>query len=260
MATHPAGIGWHATAPGNPGFAVVVLVVLTLWRRPRWRTVAGASLLIAAVATAGGCLLRIESFYGNLIPRLTWRWTPTAEEQFANWQASGQRLTAPTSRVATPEVPRVTTDRDHPGFLGADRTGVVNRVRLAADWSRQPPRELWRRPVGLGWSGFAVVGRLAVTQEQRGPLETVVCYDLLTGVERWVHADEVRFSDEHGDGPRATPTLADGRVYTLGGTGLLNCLDAESGRGSGSNKHFRSPIDRICSGVCRVLRWWFKIG
>ena len=201
-----------------------------LWWRPRWRTVACVGLLTAALAAVGGCLLRVESFYGNLIPRLTWRWTPTAEEQFASWQTSGQHATAPTAQHVTPETPAVTADRDHPGFLGAERDGVVRGVQLDADWAHRPPRELWRRPVGLGWSGFAVAGRLAVTQEQRGPQESVVCYDLLTGAERWIHVDDVRFADEHGDGPRATPTLVGGRVFTLGGTGLLNCLDAQSGQ------------------------------
>ena len=50
-----------------------------------------------------------------------------------------------------------------------------------------------------------------------------------SGKQLWVHTDELRFRDEHGDGPRATPTIVDGRVYTLGGTGLLNCLDLTTG-------------------------------
>lgn len=210
--------------------ALVALGAGALWWRPRWRTVACGGLLMAALAAVGGCLLRVESFYGNLIPRLAWRWTPTAEEQFASWQTSGQHATAPTAQHVTPETAAVTADRDHPGFLGAERDGVVRGVQLDADWAHRPPRELWRRPVGLGWSGFAVAGRLAVTQEQRGPQESVVGYDLLTGAERWIHVDDVRFADEHGDGPRATPALVGGRVFTLGGTGLLNCLDAQSGQ------------------------------
>src|SRR5262249_6190307 len=118
-----------------------------------------------------------------------------------------------------------------PGFLGRGGKGVVPGVRLGRDWTRQPPEELWRRPIGLGWSSFAVVGRWAVTQEQRGNDELVVCYDLHTGDPLWVHANPVRFSEKMGgDGPRATPTISGGRVYAQGATGMLDCLDGGSGK------------------------------
>ena len=104
-------------------------------------------------------------------------------------------------------------------------------VHLDPDWQGRPPRELWRREVGDGWSAFAVAHGRAVTQEQRGPLETVVCYDLLTGEVIWAHADSARYeSTLAGIGPRATPTIAGDRVYTMGATGILNSLDLDTGR------------------------------
>src|SRR5207244_4892423 len=84
---------------------------------------------------------------------------------------------------------------------------------------------------GPGWSSFAVVGNRLYTQEQRGEGEVVVCYDADSGAEVWVHQDKARFSEDlGGPGPRATPTFADGRIYALGATGRLNCLDAAAGR------------------------------
>jgi outer membrane protein assembly factor BamB len=101
---------------------------------------------------------------------------------------------------------------------------------LVRDWSAHPPQQLWRRPIGLGWAGFAVAQGLAVTQEQREGQEAVVAYDLGDGTPRWSHLREAGFeSPLAGDGPRATPSIADGRVYALGATGLLADLDLESG-------------------------------
>jgi outer membrane protein assembly factor BamB len=107
---------------------------------------------------------------------------------------------------------------------------VVTGVRIGTDWSARPPRELWRQRVGPGWSSVAVAGGRLFTQEQRGDNEAVVCYDAATGAEVWSHEDPGRFWEVVSEaGPRATPTIADGRIYAFGANGLLNCLDAATG-------------------------------
>jgi outer membrane protein assembly factor BamB len=75
-----------------------------------------------------------------------------------------------------------------------------------------------------------VVDRYLVTQEQRGDLEAVVCYEAATGSELWIHTDQERFEEAlSGTGPRGTPTFANGRVYALGANGRLTCLSPRDG-------------------------------
>jgi len=120
-----------------------------------------------------------------------------------------------------------------PQFRGPRRDGIVRETGLRFDWTDDDrPKNLWtdKQKIGRGWSSFAVVDGLAITQEQRGEEETVVCYDFATGTQIWTHADEAHFkSPNGGNGPRATPTVVGRRVYTLGSTGILNCLNVVTG-------------------------------
>jgi outer membrane protein assembly factor BamB len=116
-------------------------------------------------------------------------------------------------------------------YWGNQRDGVVPGEKLARDWSQDPPRLVWRQPVGGGYASFVVVGPTVVTIEQRRDKEAVVAYDADTGRERWMYDYPALFSETlGGDGPRATPTFHQGKLYALGATGVLACLDFAGGK------------------------------
>jgi len=221
--------------------------------------------LVAAILLACGAfaLLRTDGVRGAGSD-IHWRWTPTSEERLLSQTTDEppplplppSSAAAPTEPVATPTAtatplpgpardaekpaaapatPPPTTlaahDAEWPGFRGPGRDSVVRGVRIETDWSKSPPAVIWRRPIGPGWSSFAVHGDLLYTQEQRGDDEIVACYRVSTGEPVWRHRDAVRFYESNGGaGPRATPTLSHGRVYTLGATAVLNALDAGNGK------------------------------
>lgn len=185
-------------------------------------------LVIVFVLTWGYfSLFRMDGVDGSFKADMRWRWNPTAEEKFL---AEKQSDKAATKTEATSE-PLQAGAADWPAFRGVDRDGRRAGEQIETDWKQNPPRELWRHRVGPGWSSFAVVGNRLFTQEQRGEVEFVICYDADTGAEIWAHGDKARFTEAvAGPGPRATPTFHEGYVYALGGAGRLNCLDAATGR------------------------------
>jgi outer membrane protein assembly factor BamB len=116
-----------------------------------------------------------------------------------------------------------------PGFRGADRDGVYHEP-IRTTWEGLAP--MWKKPIGGGRASFAVAEGRAFTIEQRKQQEVVAAYDVISGRELWTSAWQARFSQwmGGGEGPRATPSWADGHVFALGAKGELRCLDAATGR------------------------------
>ena len=102
-------------------------------------------------------------------------------------------------------------------------------MAVLTQWPTQGLTPVWKQPVGLGYASFAVADGRAFTIEQRRRQEVVTAYDVNNGKELWAQGWNAEYSDSTGDGPRATPTWDDGRIYALGATGELRCLDAKSG-------------------------------
>jgi len=209
------------------GVAAVGLALVCLGRAlPAMRM--SAAILAAALGFMSWDLTRNDGIWGDFRTSLHWRWEPTAEERLL---ASLQRDGAQASGAATESLSGETIESaEWPEFRGPRRDGTIPAVVLDTDWEAHPPKEIWRRKVGPGWSSFAVAGHSIFTQEQRGDIEVVACYDADTGAQKWIHESPARFWESvAGAGPRATPTLKDGRLFAVGATGLVHCLNPKTG-------------------------------
>ncbi len=183
-------------------------------------------MVVMAVVWGGVLLLRTDGVDGDNNVAISGRWAVSAEDRYVQ-----QRSTAAVETVAGEAQPVVLRDGDWAEFRGPDRQGELWGVELATNWDVAPPKELWRRSIGPAWSSVLIVDGRLFTAEQRGEQEAVIALDAATGKELWAHQDAVRFSDgQAGAGPRATPTFYQGQIYSLGATGVLNCLDAATGQ------------------------------
>lgn len=136
---------------------------------------------------------------------------------------------------------------DWPQWLGPQRDGVWRETGILTRFPRGGPKVLWRTPIGGGYAGPAVAGgKVYVTDRQlaagssdpKDPFkrtdskgtERVLCLDEKTGKVLWKHEYECRYTMSYPAGPRATPIIRDGKLWTLGAMGDLYCLDAGSGK------------------------------
>ena len=116
-------------------------------------------------------------------------------------------------------------------FRGPARDGRYQEMSIFTAWPAGGLKPVWKQPVGGGYASFVVAHGRAFTIEQRRTMEVVAAYDVFTGREIWTHSWTGLFEElMGGDGPRATPTWFDGRVYALGAQGELQCLEDDTGR------------------------------
>lgn len=174
------------------------------------------------LAGIGILLFEISAVSGLLLPKIQLRGTKLADETLQ--QAATQ------IELGTVDLRSENSNLDYPRFLGPAGHPHITNASWTADPNVDNVKLLWKRDIGAGWSSFAIVNGFAVTCEQRGDEEIVSCYDLQGGELRWAHAVKQRHATLLGGvGPRATPTIAQGRVFSVGATGHFVCLAGESG-------------------------------
>jgi outer membrane protein assembly factor BamB len=120
---------------------------------------------------------------------------------------------------------------DWPQFLGPTRDGVYAGSDLAAVWPKEGPPVVWRKNIGQGFSGPVVADGKLILFHRLDDKEIVACLDARTGEPKWTKDYPTAYRDDFGfdEGPRATPCVAEGRVYTFGAEGMLSCLNLEDG-------------------------------
>jgi outer membrane protein assembly factor BamB len=135
---------------------------------------------------------------------------------------------------------------DWPEWLGSQHDGVWRENGLLAKFPSGGPKVLWRAPLGAGYSGPSVAGNRVYVMDRRRALgsdgkplratraghpgdERVVCLDATTGKIVWEHTYDCPYTVSYPAGPRTTPLVRGGKVWTLGAMGDLLCLDAATG-------------------------------
>lgn len=135
--------------------------------------------------------------------------------------------------------------QDWPQWMGPTRDNVWHETGILEKFPPGGPKVLWRAEVKLGYSGPAVAGgKVFVTdyfteqltdegnfnRKETTGTERVLCFDLKTGQRLWSHEYAVTYSISYPGGPRCTPAVDGGKVYTLGAMGRLACLDVNTGK------------------------------
>jgi len=133
---------------------------------------------------------------------------------------------------------------DWPQWMGPGRDNVWSEDGILEEFPAGGPQIVWRTPIAGGYAGPAVAGgRVYVTdyvtednvkidnfdREEFTGIERVLCLDQSTGEIDWQHEYPVRYTMSYPAGPRCTPNVSNGHVYTLGGEGHLHCFNAETG-------------------------------
>jgi outer membrane protein assembly factor BamB len=182
------------------------------WNQTARRTVVGAGFGLLAILSSAAALqkLDLERFHRD-------------PKRVSKLQA------APLSATHTP----VSASQDWPQWRGPNRDGISLETGLSKHWPSGGPPLLWQQNLGRGFSAPVVVrGRVYTLSQETtpaGPEETVACWNAASGKPLWRFGYPNQYEERMGSGPRSTPAVDENRIYTVGPTGILHCLRADTG-------------------------------
>lgn len=119
---------------------------------------------------------------------------------------------------------------DWPQFLGPDRTGISGESGLLEKFPTTGPTVKWKVAAGPGMAAVAVADGVAYTTWNSGNNQVLIALDAATGEERWKAVLGEKYDNSMGNGPRATPAVAAGKVFAYTGEGILCAADVNTGK------------------------------
>ncbi|MCH9652168.1 MAG: PQQ-binding-like beta-propeller repeat protein [Deltaproteobacteria bacterium] len=131
--------------------------------------------------------------------------------------------------TATPSV-AAEKEAGWPQFRGPDRNGVSAEQGLLAAWPEAGPKELWRVPLGAGYSAVVAQGNRLFTQFAAGEEEVIASFNPSDGSEVWRVSLGKTLETEMGNGPRSTPTVAGDTIFAVGSAAVLMALRTKDGK------------------------------
>ncbi|HJP95557.1 MAG TPA: PQQ-binding-like beta-propeller repeat protein [Pyrinomonadaceae bacterium] len=188
----------------------------------------GSLLIVCVLLVVSGCRSATRQAHDDLVEQDRQRQAAQSQPSIAPSPVAQASPTAsPTASVAAAQP---APSRNYwTNFRGPKRDGRYDEAAISTNWPTNGLPLIWREPVGVGHASFVVADGRAYTIEQRRNQEVVAAYDPGTGRELWTQKWNAEYTDSTGDGPRATPTWDQGRLYALGATGEFRCLDANTG-------------------------------
>jgi outer membrane protein assembly factor BamB len=214
------------------GIALLWRSSLVGWGRKVFGTVFAAAYTVPYFAIILGFFyyvagIDLVEWRGGYIPALTLSKTLPDYKRLEGNRAKQSNLAATNlAPIITPGGTNYWT-----GFRGPNRDGRYDQEPILTRWPKDGLRQIWRQPIGGGYSSFIVADGRAYIIEQRRDREVAAAYAVSDGRELWTNGWPDKFEEPMGgEGPRATPTYDEGRIYTMGGNGEFRCLDAGSGR------------------------------
>ncbi len=134
-----------------------------------------------------------------------------------------------------------------PQWRGPNRDGRAPAGPFRADWDKNPLKEVWSTPCGGGYSSCSVIDGYLYTLEYDAAQkeERLICINATDGTILWKSpnpADYAEITGGYASGPRSTPTVFDGRVYTVGGTGIFSCIEAKPDEGKPATRYWQHDL------------------
>ena len=178
----------------------------------------------AFLVTWVGCTQFVE-WRGGGIPKLVVRKSGPDVSRLNEQRQSDSASDSVLEHPEVAQIPYWTT------FRGPAGDGVYYEQQILTDWPKGGPNVLWRKLIGGGHSSFTIANGLVFTIEQQGANEMISAFNIQDGTVKWTHEYFAKFEEYFGGvGPRSTPVWNNGRLFSMGAKGHLNCLEAKSGK------------------------------